>query len=277
MYYFILSLLFVTSSHANTKTELNQNSKPLPHSYVSANNSYQGGVYSKSIDFYKDYLDGCKKAECDTAKRLFAIDMLGTIYIRHMNDPETLISYYESYKKVIKLNDAVADEIDDWIGASQDYMSVKTLANKVSGPEKLIELGNKYFKKGQGKKKYPMDRSGNPYLSIASSYYLQYIYKFDSQKKIDEALLRMGIIRSTLWQDKNFWTQNHYLKETIRRFPGTTIAKEAYKTLEIELKASYTGSGGDFTPPSQVILLKYFKEIANGKFEQQPVKAKKLN
>jgi hypothetical protein len=256
---------------------VNQPLKALPDNYVSANTSYHGGVYSKSIDLYKDFLDSCKKTECDTAKRLFAIDMLGTIYIRHMNDPDSLITYYESYKKGIKLNDAVADEIDDWIGASQDYKSIKSLANKVSGAEKLIELGNKYFKIGQEKKKYPMDRRGNPYLSIASSYYLQYIYKFDSQKRIDQALLRMGIIRSTLWQDKNLWTQNHYLKETIRRFPGTTIAKEAYQTLELELKASYTGSGGDFTPPSQVILLKYFKEIANGKFEKQKIKAKKLH
>lgn len=269
MKYLVLLLLFSCSHghNSNVKRSLE---------YKKAIKTYKVGDFTKSIKSYKTYLENCIQLTCKTEQKLFAIDMLGTIYIRHLNDPKSINSYLKSYIKRTQQNDAILDEIEDWISASNDYLELNKLAHTLTDSKTLFFKGNSFYKKGIAMKKYPMDRSGNPILSIASSYYLQLIYNHDNHKQIGTALFRMGVIRSTLWQEKEFWSQNHYLKETIRRFPKTKIAQQAYEVLKEEIHVSYSGSSGDSTPPSQITLLKYFKDIAYGK-AKKTLKRKPLN
>lgn len=274
----IFILLIVTFHQESLfSADLNKDiSKGQVDSYKVGAEAYRRESYDKSLKYYQDFLNRCKKKKCLTTEKLFAIDMIGSIYIRVQKDPSALITYYSHYGEKGKFNDAIQDEIDEWINASREWLKSKKKSPKISKPEELLKFGNVFYQRGIKKKKYPMDRSGNADLSIAASYYVPYIFEFNNSKKVDEALLRMGIIRSTLWTDKEYWSANFYLKEAIRRFPNSTVAKKAFKTLDIEVHYSYTGSAGDFTPPSQIEMLKYFKNISNGKFEKAKLRRKSL-
>jgi hypothetical protein len=276
----LLIFLFMTSflnfaygtgiKHVNKQTSNKKEIEISP--YESGAKSYRRGSYSKSLKHYQNYLFGCRKSKCPTTKRLFSIDMIGSIYLRVRKDPSSLISFYKDYTKKGGFNDAVQDEIDEWVNASQEWLKNKKFPHQINKPKELLTLGDYFYLRGIKKKKYPMDRSGNADLSIAASYYVPYIYEFNNKNQVGLPLLRMGIIRSTLWTDKESWTPNFYLKEAIRRFPNSAVAKKAFKTLDEEVHYSYTGSSGDSTPPSQLEMLKYFRNIANGEFE----KAKKI-
>ena len=175
LFIFLITICMTNTTLSSTKAEL----KPTPHlkNYLSAAQNYNKGIYTHSINSYKRYLENCKKTKCDTTRRLFSIDMLGTIYTRHLNDPSKIIEYLSKYKQNLKANDAITDELDDWLNAAREYKNAKQLASHIKIPEELIKLGDKYFKMGESLKEFPMDRAGNPHLSISSSYYLQYIYK----------------------------------------------------------------------------------------------------
>jgi len=73
----------------------------------------------------------------------------------------------------------------------------------------------------------------------------------------------MGKIRRHITLDPEYWTENFYRKEVIRRFPHTTIAQQAYQALEESVHFGYSGSGGDATPPSMGRMLKEYKSLAD--------------
>lgn len=170
--------------------------------YYNAAIAYRKGEYDTSLELYKKYMRFCKNSECPTLKRVFAIDIIGTIFIRGHRDPQGLIDYFEVYLIGGNLNDAVEDEIYDWISASTDWIESKKAILPAKDPEELFRLGDYFFQKGEKKKEYPMDRSGNAEMSIAASYFVPYIFQYNNHKFIDRALYKMGVIRSTLWSDK---------------------------------------------------------------------------
>ena len=59
--------------------------------------------------------------------------------------------------------------------------------------------------------------------------------------------------------------ENFYFKEIIRRFPHTVIAKKAWVALNEEVHMGYTGSQGDFTPPSIKRALKQLEKLSEPK------------
>jgi hypothetical protein len=257
--------------HANEikKTQKSKFQQTTPdHSYSMGAKAYRKGSYDESLTNYLQYLNQCKIVKCPTVKKIFSIDMIGSIYIRVQKNPSKLIKSFDKLLKKSEFNDAVQDEIEDWILSSKEWINNKKFPWQVKKAEEMFKLGNFYYDRGSKKKKYPMDRSGNADFSIAASYYIPYIYEFSQSKHVDQALLKMGLIRSTLWTDKEFWSSNFYLKEVIRRFPNSNVSKKAFKTLKEEVHFSYSGSAGDSTPPSQLEMLNYFDNIANGKFDQ---------
>jgi hypothetical protein len=79
---------------------------------------------------------------------------------------------------------------------------------------------------------------------------------------VGEGLLMMGEIRSYTFPDPDYWVQNFYLKEVIRRFPHTPLAVRAWERMRDEITVNYSGSGGDLTPPSVVKMVETYRQLA---------------
>ena len=132
-------------------------------------------------------------------------------------------------------------------------------------PNNQYLLGERFFKAGMQKLKYPLDDAGSADFSIAQSYLLPFITQNDTDNRIGEALCMMGEIRRRLWNDKDYWAENFYFKEVIRRFAHTELAWKAYQSLEDDVHFGYSGSGGDHTPPSVSKMLKTYRALADPK------------
>lgn len=130
-------------------------------------------------------------------------------------------------------------------------------------------MGKKYYLSGMKKNDYPADYKGKADLYIAATYLIPIVYNLNDSKNIGEVLLMLGTIRNKSWNDQDYWSENFYLKEVIHRFPHSDLARKAYKVLEDGIRFGYTGSGGDFTPPSQIRMLKVYKKLS----EPQKIKS----
>lgn len=103
------------------------------------------------------------------------------------------------------------------------------------------------------------------YFHIASSHLIPFIINYDEDPRIGEALFMMGVARYNSWTDREYWSENYYLGEVIRRFPHTALAQKAYKMLEDSIRFGYSGSSGDHTPGSMVRVLKHVRRLAQPK------------
>ncbi len=110
-----------------------------------------------------------------------------------------------------------------------------------------------------------MDQAGAADFSIASSYLMPFLVRFDKSPSVGEALFMMGDMRRRFWTDTEYWSKNYYLTEAIRRFAGTPLAIKSYTVLEEDVRFGYSGSSGDQMPESWKLMLGELKKIAESK------------
>ena len=183
--------------------------------------------------------------------------------MREQRNPDAAIQFFESLQDDARLSEAEQDDIDGWISAAEDWKSVGKFPDMTLDPNKQYELGDRFFKTGMSRLKFPLDDAGNADFGIAQSYLLPFIIQNDTDSRIGEALYMMGEIRRRLWNDNDYWAGNFYFKEVIRRFAHTELALKAYQSLEADVHFGYSGSGGDRTPRSVLKMLKTYKALAD--------------
>lgn len=266
----VVTLLLIGCSTTSTTMLNNQKvSKKIStlSDYREAQREYRRKNYLQSIELFEEFIEENKARKNKIIKKrvLWAIDLVSRIYLRVYKDPARAINFLEKVQRNVVLNDAEGDIILEWISVSKEWRNHGILPKKIKNKEELFELGEKYYLQGMEKIEFPADDSGNADFYIAATYLVPYVYNYDDSKNIGKALFMLGNIRFRSWNDYEYWTENFYLKEVIRRYPGSKLAKRAYKALASGVKAGYTGSGGDLTPPSQLRMLKVFKKLANPK------------
>jgi TolA-binding protein len=257
-----LSFLFLSHVPCFGKPKAKTQKTAFESTYREAQRLFHKGHYSQSVQNFEKYLDMGSKDFNKKGRLFWVIDQVGHMYLRIQNDPDGAIKFFKKYESDSRLNDAQQDSISEWIGVAKDWKKEKDVPQKIKESNKLFSLGKKYFERGIKKKSYPADDKGNADFAIAEAYLRPFIIGYDKDRRIGEVLLMMGRVKYNLRTDLDYWSENYYLKEAIRRFPGTKLAKEAWKKLDEDIHVGYTGSSGDHTPLSVQQMLNAYKELA---------------
>jgi len=247
---------------------------PLDSLYRRAQRDYSRQNYESALPLLRDYVERSKSLRFKRERLLWVVDQIGRIYLREMHDPDSAIAFFEQLSKHKKFNDAEYEVIDEWLSAAREWKQLGDMPDEAASADTLLERGKHFYQKGLAVQKFPGDDAGDAYFHIAASYLVPFIVNFDYDPRIGEALLMMGVVRHNSWTDAEYWSNNFYLHEVIRRFPHTALAQKAYEMLDMDIHFGYTGSSGDSTPASLLRLLEQYKRLAQPepavKTEQKP-------
>ncbi len=242
------------------------------HFLTQSEKAFYQNEFDQSAEFLEKYFEKLNSLPKDKAKTLFrfyAIAAMGRIFLQNKQDPQGAIRWYEKIEKSVSLTEAETDIVDSWIAVSKEWIKFGKFPKDIKDAASLYRFGKNYYEAGLKKQKYTMDIAGSADFSIAGSYLLPYSMHYDKAPQIGEVLVMLGDIRRRTWADNQNWSENYYLTESIRRFPGTPLAKKAYRILYDDVHFGYSGTSGDHTPISWHDLLIEFKKLAEAK---EPVK-----
>lgn len=259
----VISSNICLASPAQPKSNQSQNiNRQLDTIYHQAQREFRRANYPVALKLMEQYIEVSKREKITPNNLIILIDKIGFIYLRVHHNPDKAIAFFKRIEKELSFADELDSVIEEWLGAAIEWKQFGTFPGSVKDPDELYSLGKNYFNKGSSQLRYTMDKSGNANFHIAASYLIPLIANFDNHPQIAQALLMMGKIRRHIILDSNYWTENYYLKEVIRRFPHTEVAQKAYKSLEESVHFGYTGSGGDTTPQSMTKMLRDYKTLA---------------
>ena len=237
--------------------------------YQEAQRQFARKNYEVALPLLQQYIQSTTTQNAKPMRLLNAIDQVGSIYLRVQQNPDAALKFFKSFYNDNRLSDAELDAVEEWIGAATDWKRFGKLPSEIQSSDQLYLLGLQYYNKGLDKLKFPMDKAGNADFHIAATYLVPFIVNFDTDNRIGEALYYMGSIRRHVIIDNLYWTENYYLKETIRRFPHSALAEKAWELLEEDTNFAYSGSEGTFTPQSVHDMLQQYKKLAQPKAPNQ--------
>lgn len=248
---------------AKTTAQSKQNIKQdVNELYLEAQRQFARKNYELALPLLKQYIESTNEENAKPLRLLNAIDQVGSIYLRITQDPDAALGFFKSFYNDKRLSDAELDAVEEWIGAATDWKRFGKMPTEIQSADQLYLLGLQYYNKGLEKLKFPMDKAGNADFHIAATYLVPFLVNFDTDERIGESLFYMGSIRRHVIIDNLYWTENYYLKETIRRFPHTPLAVKAWELLEEDVHFAYSGSEGEFTPLSVKQMLQQYQKLA---------------
>ncbi|MBI3543230.1 MAG: hypothetical protein HY075_08165 [Deltaproteobacteria bacterium] len=221
--------------------------------------------YEAALKLLEGYLAHGKIGKTRPILHFYVITSIGHIYLHVKQDPDGAIAFFSKVQSDPRLKAAEQDIVSGWISGAREWKKLGKLPKDVTDADTLFSLGKQYFDAGVKKQKFTLDPAAAADFSIAAAYFVPFTVHFDKDERDGEALYMMGEIRRRTWSDNEYWSENFYLTEVIRRHPGTELAQKAYSALEDDVHFGYSGSGGDNTPQSWVALLKDLKTLAYGK------------
>ena len=271
-----LSSLFNISLAKETTYSQTKSTKKFQEIIEKTNSEIRKGSTDKALKLLFDYRKQTSKTKKDPIAALYVIELIGRIYMREKQDPDAAITFFSEALTDSNLQDSEFDIIRAWLGRAKEWKNLSLFPKNINDPKKLYELGKKYYDQGIKIQKFPMDVNASADFSLASNYLIPFTIHFDRDPNIGEALYMMGDIRRRSWHKNDYWIENFYLMEVIRRFPNTELASKAYEALYEDVHYGYTGSSGDNTPESWIELLKTFRELSTIKEPNSP-RINKLN
>ncbi|MFT6631287.1 MAG: outer membrane protein assembly factor BamD (BamD/ComL family) [Bacteriovoracaceae bacterium] len=232
--------------------------------YRKAQREFMKKNYVVAINnFQKFILDNKTSKDTAIKKKMFwSIDLIMRAHLKNRQNPDEAIKYLSNILKVIKFSEVEKDSIQEWISVIKDWKKQNKFSKNIRDKETLFELGDKYFQSGMEKISSPGDDTGNADFYIAASYLTPYVYNFDDSKNIGRALFMLGNIRFRSWTDYEYWSENFYLKEVIRRYPHSDLAKKAFVSLEKGTQSSYSVLSGNKIPVEQLKMLEVFRKLS---------------
>lgn len=266
----IITFLFfiLNFTYAN---QTNQKNRYLEIQLERAEQEISRGAYDNALKLLTEYRKVSKRYKKRPLLSFYVIESIGRIYLRIKQDPDAAIKFFSEALEDKNLSDSEFDIIRAWLGRAREWKDLGILPKNINDPKKLFELGKKYYEQGIKSQKYTMDLSASADFSLASNYLIPFTIYYDNDPNIGPALYMMGEIRRRSWHNNDYWVENFYLMEVIRRFPHTELALKAYNALYEDVHFGYTGSSGDNTPESWNVLLKEFKKLSELKTPTAPV------
>ena len=274
--FFIFSIFFSIQVASAKQYKTSPKGKQLQKLLDMASLETNRGSYDAALKLLIDYRKATSKSKKHPLESFYVIESIGRIYLRIKQDPDSAITFFSDALNDTNLTDTEFDIIRAWLGRAKEWKNLSMFPKNIKDPQKLFELGKKYYDQGIKIQKYTMDVAASADFSLASNYLLPFTIYFDKDPNIGEALYMIGEIRRRSWHSKDYWTENFYIMEVIRRFPNTELATRAYQALYEDVHYGYTGSSGDNTPESWVELLKEFKKLSQINQPSTPI-MEKLN
>jgi len=256
---FIISLIVILAPFSSFASSVDSK---LDATYREAQREYTRKNFKSALPLLEKYLTDSKKKKYKRERLFWVIDQIGRIHLRVNKNPSRALAFFENIVTDKRLSESEENDINAWIAAANDWKRYPLSPEKIKSPAKLFSTGELAFDKGKKKNKYPADSAGNGYFLIAANYLVPFINKYDNSPKLPEALLMMGEVRLHLRADPDYWSENFYLKELIRRYPHSNYSQRAYVLLEMDVRAGYTGSAGESTPPSLKKMLENYKMLS---------------
>jgi len=229
--------------------------------YHDAQRQYQRGNYAEALPALQHAWTRSAESPAIRSKRLAILDEIGRIYLREQHDPKGAIVFFTAVSGGAGLSEAEQDSADEWLSAAREWEALGAFPGDIQDADRLFALGKRYHQLGITERRHD-GTTRNAQLHIAASYLVPFIVHYDRDRRIGEGLFMMGEIRSYTFPDPDYWVQNFYLKEVIRRFPHTPLALQAWERMRDEVTVNYSGSGGDFTPPSVLKMLETYRSLA---------------
>ncbi|MDA8792964.1 hypothetical protein N9N67_06950 [Bacteriovoracaceae bacterium] len=260
----VLLIFMGCSSSKKVSQHIKKNDKTTENLYLTAQGEFHNKNYQLALESFKKFIES-KGSDKDRIKFFWSINNVARIYLREQKSPKEAIIFFEGLLTRFKFNEAEEDAILEWISVSKEWQSLGRMPRNIKTPEELFRIGEKFYRQGMDKIEFPADDSGNADFFIAATYLVPYVFNYDNGAHVGKALFMLGNIRFRSWNDYEYWTENFYLKEVIRRYPYSDLSWKAYQVLEQGIRRGYTGSSGDHTPPSQIKMLDQLKVIAKPK------------
>ncbi len=262
----LVTLIFTLAASAvpaaQTKPKAATGNSKVQELLHSARHEIARAKYEVALKLLETYLAHAKFGKVRPLLHFYVIDAIGRIHLQVKQDPDGAIAFFKTVEGDTRLTSAERDIISGWVGFAKEWKGLGKLPKDIHDPDELFALGKKFYDEGTSKQKSAMDPAGSAALTIAAAYLVPFTVHYDKDARIGDVLYMMGDIRRRTWYDNEYWSENFYLIEVIRRFPNTPLAVKAYKVLEEDVHFGYTGSSGDGTPQSWVGLLKEFKALA---------------
>jgi len=229
--------------------------------YRSAQRAFQRQDYDQALALFQQYLEWGRSHAHRRERVFWSLDRIGAIYLRFQRRADLAIAFFERVRTDERLNDVERDTLAEWIEVARAWNDVGPA--QISNAKLLFERGKKYYDSGRAKRNSPMGLATNADYNIAAGYLVPFIAHHDQDPRVGEALLMMGIIRRHSHADDEYWSDNFYLKEVIRRFPHSETALRAWTELRSEVIATHSGAGKKALPASQEEMLKVFHDLAD--------------
>ncbi len=155
-------------------------------------------------------------------------------------DPTNAIRFFRSVRDDALLTDLDRSAIDEWISGADDWKTTQAEdSSGIRAADQLFYRGSRYFNSGMSKEKMGGIGFARADYDIASGYLRRFALLHDKDPQIGEVLYMLGKIRGATRADPEQWSDNFFLKEVIRRFPHTQLARRSYDLLRKELTAAY--------------------------------------
>lgn len=230
--------------------------------YQKSQREFHRKNYDQALPLLEKYIIDSKGKSYKKERLFWVIDQVGRIHLRENKNPDAAIKFFEKALNDERLTEEEEDDIAAWIHAAKDWKKLGKMPTDKSSELDLFKYGKMYYEKGQAKKSFPADDAGNAYFNIARTYLVPLIVNFDNSKHLGQSLFMMGDIQRHLRTDLEYWNDNYYLKETIRRYPHSDLALKAWKSLKEDVELGYTGTSGSKTPDSLYNMLNRYKQLA---------------
>lgn len=240
---------------------LNATAVDVERLYHDAQREYRRGNYAQALPALQHAWKRSAESPATRDKRLAILDEIGRIYLRERHDPKGAVAFFTAVSRDDDLTEAEQDTVDEWVSAAREWEALGAFPAEIQDADRLFTLGKQYHQLGITQRRHD-GTTRNAQLHIAASYLVPFVVHYDRDPRIGEGLFMMGEIRSYTFPDPDYWVQNFYLKEVIRRFPHTPLAVQAWERMRDEITVNYSGSGGDFTPPSVVKMVETYRHLA---------------
>ena len=257
-----VSLTFLGHSFADVKGS----SVDVNYSvYRRAQREFMKKNYTVALNNFEKFIQNNKSSkDIVTKKKIFwSVDLIMRTHLKVRQDPDGALKFLSNILNVVKFNEVEVDSIQEWISVIKDWKKLDKFSKKIKDKEVLYQLGDKYYQLAMEKISSPQDDTGNADFYIAASYLTNYVYNFDDSKNIGRALFMLGNIRFRSWTDYEYWSENFYLKEVIRRYPHSDLAKKAFVSLEKGTESSFSVLSGKKVPVEQLKILEVFKKLSD--------------
>ena len=233
-------------------------------SFDEAQRAYRQHDYDRALSSLEAFLKAAKPSD---PRRFGAIEQVARIHLQFKRNADEAIAFLKRIKTATKLTGEHRDHVEEWLATAQEWKKMGALDVHESA-DKLFTLGKQYYDKGIANAGDLDDETGAAARYIAASYLAPFVINFDTDPRLADALLMLGDIRRRSWQSDDFWTVDFYLKEAIRRFPGSQQAQRAFVMLDEDIRLRWSGSGGDRTPEYLLNMLARHRKLAYGEARQ---------